>query len=109
MIRTSLRKLTRRGHSLPVRDARQTLKDRALVLRLIQIFERDMALADLHGIHFYVRDANVTLYGTIRHELDRDLIVSLVRQIPGVKEVVPHLQIPDRATAETDTSLTLSL
>jgi osmotically-inducible protein OsmY len=85
------------------------LKDRALVLRLVETFERDMAVADLHGIHFYVRNAKVTLYGTIRHELDRDLIVSLVRQIPGVKEVVPHLQMADRPAIDSDTSLTLSL
>lgn len=109
MIRTSLRKLTQRGQTLPARDARHTLKDRALVLRLIQIFERDMALAELHGIHFYVRDAKVTLYGTIRHELDRDLIVSLVRQIPGVKDVAPHLQIADRPALDSDATLTLSL
>ncbi|HMB93323.1 MAG TPA: BON domain-containing protein [Rhodothermales bacterium] len=63
----------------------------------------------MHGIHFYVRDGKVTLYGTIRHELDRDLIVSLVRQVPGVKDVAPHLQIADRSASDPDVTLTLSL
>ena len=76
-------------------DERQTHQDLALARRLRRLFDRDLALANLHGIHFYVQYGAVTLYGTIRHELDRDLLVSFVRQIPGVKGVTDSLQIVD--------------
>lgn len=76
-------------------DERQTHQDFVLARRLRRLFDRDLALANLHGIHFYVQYGTVTLYGTIRHELDRDLLVSFVRQIPGVKGVIDSLQIVD--------------
>ncbi len=72
---------------------RQTDRDRTLARRLHAHFERDLELADIHGIHFYVQNGVVTLYGVVRNELERDLLVSLVRRVPGVKGVVPHLQI----------------
>ncbi|WP_457652005.1 BON domain-containing protein [Rhodocaloribacter sp.] len=72
---------------------RQTDRDRALARRLHANFERDLELADIYGIHFYVQNGVVTLYGVVRNELERDLLVSLVRQVPGVKGVVAHLQI----------------
>lgn len=70
----------------------QTQRDRRLAARLYATFERDLELADVQGIHFYVQNGVVTLYGTIRHALDRDLLTSLVRQVPGVQGVVSHLQ-----------------
>lgn len=77
------------------RDGRQTQRDKSLARRLYATFERDLELADINGIHFYVQNGTVTLYGTVLSELDRDLLISLVRQIPGVKGVVGHLQIVD--------------
>lgn len=59
------------------------------------MFERDLELAEIHGIHFYVQNGIVTLYGTVRHELDRELLMSLVREMSGVKGVVTHLQLVD--------------
>lgn len=59
------------------------------------MFERELELAEIHGIHFYVQNGVVTLYGTVRHELDRELLMSLVREMLGVKGVVTHLQLVD--------------
>lgn len=81
--------LSRRG------DDRQTTSDFNLARRLYNTFERDLELAEIHGIHFYVQNGVVTLYGTVRHELDRDLLMSLVREMSGVKGVVTHLQLVD--------------
>ncbi|MEX0748116.1 MAG: BON domain-containing protein [Rhodothermales bacterium] len=76
-------------------NLRQTARDLTLARRLFNTFERDLELAEIHGIHFYVQNNVVTLYGTVRHELDRELLISLVREIPGVQGVVAHLQLVD--------------
>ena len=88
-----LHHLSRRLRGTPVRDSRKSLKDKALAQRLYRTFERDLELANVNGVHFYVKNGTVTLYGTIRHELDRELLVSLVQQIAGVRRVEEQLQI----------------
>jgi len=105
----SLQPIARRLRGTPIRDARLTLKDKALALRLFETFERDLELAHMRGVHFYVKKGTVTLSGTIRHELDRDLLIALVAQLDGVKEVVEHLQIVDRPFQESPSEITLHL
>ena len=105
----TLEQLTRRLRATPTRDTRRTLKDKALAQRLHRTFERDLELANVRGIHFYVKNSVVTLYGAIRHELDRALIVSLVKQIDGVEGVEEHLQIVDQPFQETESEITLQL
>lgn len=95
MIAKRLQSLRRHlGLSRGVQD-RQTTSDLNLARRLYSTFERDLELAEIQGIHFYVQNGVVTLYGTVRHELDRDLLMSLVREMSGVKGVVTHLQLVD--------------
>ena len=105
----SLRRITRRLHGQSVRDSRRTLTDKALAQRLCRTFERDLELSNVRGIHFYVKNSVVTLYGTIRHELDRNLIVSLVEQIDGVEAVEEHLQIVDLPFQEAESEIMLEL
>lgn len=93
MIPIRLRSLARRLRGRPARDHRLTLKDEQLARRLYRTFEHDLALADVQGIHFYVHSGVVTLYGVVRHDLDRDLLVSLISGLPGVEDVVEHLQV----------------
>ena len=95
MIARSIRALQLRLRRTRSGDVRQTARDLVLARRLFNTFERDLELAEIHGIHFYVQNDVVTLYGTVRHELDRELLISLVREIPGVKGVVAHLQLVD--------------
>ncbi len=104
-----IQRITHRLRGTPVRDARSTLKDKALALRLYQTFERDLELAHVRGIHFYVKKSTVTLHGTIRHELDRDLLLSLIAQLDGVEAVVEHLQIADSPFQESQSEITLHL
>lgn len=95
MIAKGLQSLRRQlGLSQGTQD-RQTTSDFSLARRLYSTFERDLELAEIQGIHFYVQNGIVTLYGTVRHELDRDLLMSLVREMSGVKGVVTHLQLVD--------------
>ena len=104
-----LQQITRRLRKRPARDTRRTLKDKALAQRLYRTFERDLELANVRGIHFYVKNGTVTLYGAIRHELDRTLLVSFVEQIEGVQGVVEHLQIVDQPFQEPESEITLQL
>ena len=106
----SLPQMAHRLRGTPIRDdTRLTLKDKALAVRLFQIFERDLELAHVHGVHFYVKKGTVMLSGTIRHQLDRELLLSLVAQLDGVKEVVEHLQIVERPFQESPSEITLHL
>lgn len=87
------------------RRSRQTARDVSLARRLYNTFERDLELAEIQGIHFYVQNGIVTLYGTVRHALDRDLLMTLVREMQGVKGIVTHLQLVDsrfQDTGDTD-------
>ena len=104
-----IHRITHRLRGTPVRDTRLTLKDKALALRLYQTFERDLELAHVRGIHFYVKKGTVTLYGTIRHELDRDLLLSLIAQIDGVEAVEEQLQIVDSPFQESQSEIMLRL
>lgn len=70
----------------------RTVRDQVLARRLFDRFERDLAEADLQGLHFYVRDGVVTLHGTIRHELDYELLEDLVEGVTGVRRVISNLQ-----------------
>lgn len=76
----------------------KTRRDQVVARRLQNTFERDLELASVQGLNFFVQDGVVTLYGTIRHELDRELISNVVRSVPGVREVVEHVSLarPDQ-------------
>ena len=50
----SLPQMARRLRGTPIHEARLTLKDKALALRLCKTFERDLELAHVRGVHFYV-------------------------------------------------------
>lgn len=67
--------------------------DRSLAHRLHDTFERKMERAEVEGVHFYVHKGVVTVYGTARHALDRDLLIAHVGQIQGVRGVIEHMQI----------------
>jgi len=98
MRNTFLWRLRGRDPVSPERGAavdHRTQSNRRLAHRLYLTFERDLELARLHGIHFYVQNGSVTLYGVVRHELDRELLTTLVGQIEGVTNVIDQLQIVD--------------
>ncbi len=73
--------------------AYSTQRDKVLARKLYAALERDLKLAEVQDLHFYTYRGTVTIYGTIHRESDRHLLISLVRQIPGVKSVVAHVQV----------------
>ncbi len=50
-------------------------------------------MAKVEGIHFYTQNGVVTLYGTIEHALDEEMLVNLVEDLPGVENVLSNLKI----------------
>ena len=54
----------------------------------------DKALAtDLRAIEVTVAEGRVSLTGSVDHEAERDVLVNLVRHIPGVLEVEQNLEV----------------
>jgi osmotically-inducible protein OsmY len=74
-------------------DERDTLSDRLLAERLYRTFENAPEAAQVRGIHFYVHNGMVTIYGTVRHEENQEELSARIREIPGVKGVVEHVQV----------------
>ena len=89
----TFKQVARRVRGLSRDSNAQTQQDYVLAKRLYATFERELELAEIHGLKFYVRSGTVTVYGTTQNSLDVDLIVSLVRQVPGVKGVKTSLQV----------------
>lgn len=71
----------------------RTRRDRVMARRLQETFDRDLELTRVSGLHIFVQNSVVTLYGSVRHELDRELITAIARKVPGVKGVIEHLQV----------------
>lgn len=90
-----LQRMVRRLKSGESPHGYRTRRDRVLARRLQETFDRDLELTRVSGLHLFVQNSIVTLYGSVRHELDRELITSVARKVPGVKGVVEHLQIVD--------------
>ncbi len=70
----------------------QTERDQALLSRVASVFESDLERASVSGLKLYVQNAVVTVYGTVEHALDEQLIIRVVQTVPGVQAVIPHLQ-----------------
>ncbi len=97
--------LRRAMHRLTGSDSDQgykTRRDRVIARRLQETFDRDLELTRVAGLHLFVQNSVVTLYGTVRHELDRELITSIAQKVPGVKDVVGHLQVVDAEGGKID-------
>lgn len=96
------RTMTQRWRKPLTRRARQTAADRVLAERLCATFEQELAMMDVQGIHFYVKDGTVTLYGSVAHALNRELLVALVKDLPDVRGVVSHLHVDDQPAPEAE-------
>lgn len=82
----------------------RTRRDQVVAQRLQSAFERDLELARVQGLNFFVQNGVVTLYGTIRHELDRELILGVIRGVAGVRDIVEHIQIAADSTGSAGTA-----
>jgi hypothetical protein len=54
------------------------------------LFEKDLPEARVSGIRFYVHRGTVSLYGAMQEGLEREVVLSLVKGIPGVVGVSEH-------------------
>src|SRR5690625_2328718 len=69
----------------------RTRRDQIIARRLQTTFEQDMEIAGVSGLHAYVQNSVVTLHGSVRTDLDRELILSIARRIPAAEHVVEPL------------------
>ena len=69
------------------------VSDRALAKRLSNLIERDLYLTGVEDVRFFVKDGVVLIRGSVRHYLDRSLLVSLVESVPGVRSVAADLKV----------------
>jgi CBS domain-containing protein len=63
------------------------------------ILDRILA-TDLRAVEVDVRDGRVSLAGSLDHAAQRDVILDMVRNIPGVLEVVHTLELQDEGGGE---------
>lgn len=52
-----------------------------------------------HRVEHHVRDGLVVLTGTVLHPADRDVLASIVRQVPGVLEVANRIAVAEPASS----------
>ena len=69
------------------------VSDRVLAKRLGNLIERDLYLTGVEDVRFFVKDGMVLIRGSVRHYLDRSLLVSLVESVPGVRSVAADLKV----------------
>ncbi|MGI9173743.1 MAG: BON domain-containing protein [Rhodothermales bacterium] len=77
----------------PSRTEPPKVSDRVLAKRLGNLIERDLYLTGVEDVRFFVKDGVVLIRGSVRHYLDRSLLVSLVESIPGVRSVAADLKV----------------
>ena len=70
----------------------KTNADRHLARRVFVAFER-LGAAVTQGLHFYVFDGAVSVYGAVATAEVRDDVLGALTTIPGVRQVTGHLQV----------------
>lgn len=70
----------------------QTVADQQIARRLFVTFER-LGMVHTQGLHFYVFDGAVSIYGSVATPEVRDQVLNLITTLPGVRQVTEHLQI----------------
>ncbi|MCH8276091.1 MAG: BON domain-containing protein [Bacteroidetes bacterium] len=77
-----------------------TRADREIAERLLNLFEDDLEMADISGIRFFVRSGTVLVQGLVTSAADRQQLLSIVKQIPGLRSVENRLQtVQERLSA----------
>lgn len=70
----------------------KTDADSQIARRLFVAFER-LGMVHTQGLHFYVFDGAVSVYGSVATPEVRDQVLSLITTMPGVRQVTEHLQV----------------
>jgi osmotically-inducible protein OsmY len=72
---------------------RQTASDRALTARLMRMLEDDLSISQVRGVLIFVRRGEVRLLGHLESEAEREFLVELIENQPGVKRVVDEVTV----------------
>ncbi len=76
---------------LKARRAR-TSDDRALAGRVRDAFEAPDA-PHVHGLHLYVFDGAISVYGAVSTGGDRDAVMDALTGLPGATRIADHLTV----------------
>jgi hypothetical protein len=102
---SQLKRTAVRFYRARINRVRATIRDWRLAGRLRAVVERDAELAKVKGFHFYIFNGVVTVYGTVRHTPERDLVLGFLRRVQGVREVVGHLNVDEGRTSHTSETI----
>lgn len=70
----------------------KTNADRRLARRVFVTFER-LGTVVTQGLHFYVYDGAVSVYGAVATPEVRDNVLGALAALPGVRHITEHLQV----------------
>ncbi len=74
---------------------KQTEHDRRIASHVFVAFER-LRRADVDGLHFYVFEGTVSVYGTVLTHEQHAAVLADLGALPGVRHVSDHLRVKDR-------------
>ncbi len=74
---------------------KQTEHDRRIATRVFVAFER-LRRSDVSGLHFYVFEGTVSVYGTVLTHEQHDAVLGDLGSLPGVRRVSDHIRVKDR-------------
>lgn len=74
---------------------KQTEQDRRIAGHVFVAFER-LRRSDVQGLHFYVFEGAVSVYGTVLTHEQHDAVLGDLGALPGVRHVSDHLRVKDR-------------
>jgi len=70
----------------------KTNADRRLARRVFVLFER-LGTVVTRGLHFYVFDGAVSVYGSVATPEVREDVLGALAALPGVRHITEHLQV----------------
>jgi hypothetical protein len=95
-----------------IQDRADSVADQKLLLRLRQIFRPTAPSTEAwaSAVHFISREGVVTLVGYVPTQQERKRVEDAVQQVPGVVQVIDHLQVtlpPDAQSNAPNSALTI--
>ncbi len=70
--------------------------DEDITIEVERAMTNDLNIPDDHHVRFSVGDGIVTLTGDVRYSWDEPVVVSIVRNVPGVIDVISHIRHRER-------------
>jgi hypothetical protein len=74
----------------------RTEADRKIATSVFVAFERLGRMHDVEGLHFYVFEGVVSVYGDVLTHEQREGVLRDLAALPGVRRVADHLRVADR-------------